>query len=226
MDYATKPHLTAKKSTLNNEISNHETLTIVDESIHLSDIANNPLKPSSTIESMTQPKQSCNAESISFPGPLHSPTKHLRSLSPLGVGTFSIDHEAVSRGISSNGLSKKNKMRRCGNCIGCNAPNCDKCVNCRNMIKNGGPGNLKQACIERRCINPNTTTQDSYVVSNRSIFSRNIQNTNEDEEMSRFSTILPTTTAQMIKMEEIATKHIISSVSKDVSDTSQHKRAL
>jgi hypothetical protein len=94
------------------------------------------------------------------------------------------------------------------------------------MIKNGGPGNLKQACIARRCINPNTPTQDTSAVPNRSTFSRNIQNTSGDEEMSLLSTILPTTTAQMIKMEEVATKYIIASVTTDVNDISEHTREI
>ena len=224
--HETKPHLTAKKSTLHSDISNHDPLCIMDSVINLCDSANNTVKSASAIAATTEPKQSCNTELISFTSPSPSPTKRLRSLSPLGVGTFSIDHEAVSRGISSNGISKKNKMRRCGNCKGCNAPNCDNCVNCRNMIKNGGPGNLKQACIERRCINPNTPTHDTSAVSNRSALSRNIPNKTGDEEMTRLSTILPTTTAQMIKMEELATKYIIASVTTDVTDTSEHTRAI
>ena len=81
-------------------------------------------------------------------------------MSSLGVGTFSIDPEAVSRGLSSGILNKRGKMQRCGNCKGCNANNCEKCVNCRNMVKYGGPGNLKQACVERRCIRPQIPMQD------------------------------------------------------------------
>ena len=138
-------------------------------------------------------------------GPSLQSSRNVKSLSSLGVGTFSIDPDAVSRGISSGILNKKGKMQRCGNCKGCNATNCEKCVNCRNMVKYGGPGNLKQACIERRCVNPQVPMQEGTNVSS-GLFkgSEGV----EKITMSNLPTILPTTTAEMIKMDEFSTKYI------------------
>ena len=141
-------------------------------------------------------------------------SRSIKSLSSLGVGTFSIDHEAVSRGISSGILNKKGKMQRCGNCKGCNATNCEKCVNCRNMVKYGGPGNLKQACIERRCVNPQVPMQESGqpIISLGKAFDGI-----EKITMSNLPTILPTTTAEMIKMDEVSTKYIKEALSTNVN---------
>ena len=125
-------------------------------------------------------------------------------LSALGVGTFSIDHEAVSRGISSGILNKRDKMRRCGDCKGCNATNCEKCINCRNMVKNGGPGNLKQACIERRCINPQIPLPEGNHATNVGKGPGGLERIT----MAHLPQILPTTTAEMIKMDEVSTKFI------------------
>ena len=142
------------------------------------------------------------------------PSRNIKSLSSLGVGTFSIDHEAVSRGISSGILNKKGKMQRCGNCKGCNATNCEKCVNCRNMVKYGGPGNLKQACIERRCVNPQVPMQES---GQPSVSLGKAFDGIEKITMSNLPIILPTTTAEMIKMDEVSTKYIKEAIGANVN---------
>lgn len=49
------------------------------------------------------------------------------------------------------------KRRRCGVCEACQLPDCGKCNHCRDMIKFGGSGRSKQACIHRRC--PNMAVQ-------------------------------------------------------------------
>ncbi|XP_065895978.1 uncharacterized protein [Dysidea avara] len=50
--------------------------------------------------------------------------------------------------------SKRNKPRRqrCKSCNGCLAKDCGKCIECRDKVKFGGPGKLKQCCINRKCI--------------------------------------------------------------------------
>ena len=45
------------------------------------------------------------------------------------------------------------KRRRCGACEACLETDCGECTNCKNMIKFGGPGTSKQACVKRRCPN-------------------------------------------------------------------------
>ncbi|NXP42586.1 DNMT1 methyltransferase, partial [Leiothrix lutea] len=48
------------------------------------------------------------------------------------------------------------KRRRCGVCEVCQQPECGKCKACQNMVKFGGSGRSKQACLQRRC--PNLVT--------------------------------------------------------------------
>ncbi|CAB4060364.1 Histone-lysine N-methyltransferase 2A [Lepeophtheirus salmonis] len=62
--------------------------------------------------------------------------------------------ESGSSDQSEGTTSKKLKSRRCGTCAGCIAKNCKTCNRCKDMICHGGPGNLKQACVQRICLNP------------------------------------------------------------------------
>lgn len=45
------------------------------------------------------------------------------------------------------------KRRRCGVCEVCQLPDCGTCNHCKDMIKFGGSGRSKQACVQRRCPN-------------------------------------------------------------------------
>uniref|UniRef100_F7GG75 DNA (cytosine-5)-methyltransferase n=1 Tax=Monodelphis domestica TaxID=13616 RepID=F7GG75_MONDO len=45
------------------------------------------------------------------------------------------------------------KRRRCGVCEVCQQPECGKCKACQDMVKFGGSGRSKQACLQRRCPN-------------------------------------------------------------------------
>ena len=92
------------------------------------------------------------------------------------------------------------------------------------MIKNGGPGNLKQACVERRCIQPNTPTQDKSMAS-RPLLGIN-EDTTEDQQMELLSTILPTSTAQMMKLEDVATQCIMTSITMGVNSPTDRKSDL
>ncbi|OXU18829.1 hypothetical protein TSAR_015341 [Trichomalopsis sarcophagae] len=47
----------------------------------------------------------------------------------------------------------KLKRRRCGACEACLETDCGQCASCKNMIKFGGTGTSKQACVKRRCPN-------------------------------------------------------------------------
>lgn len=79
------------------------------------------------------------------------------------------------------------------------------------MVRNGGPGNLKQACIDRRCIKPQIPGHEPFLNCTK------IQNN-----MPPISTILPTTSSEMIEMEEIATKYILASVQQDSKTNSEN----
>lgn len=52
-----------------------------------------------------------------------------------------------STGVSPSPLSSG--FVRCGVCEQCLRPNCEKCLYCADMLKHGGPGLLKQACMLR-----------------------------------------------------------------------------
>ena len=43
---------------------------------------------------------------------------------------------------------------RCRTCANCVRSDCGECRQCMDMVKNGGPGRLKQSCALRRCLNP------------------------------------------------------------------------
>ena len=51
------------------------------------------------------------------------------------------------------------KRRRCGVCEACQMPDCGECKHCKDMVKFGGSGRSKQACIRRRC--PNMAIQSA-----------------------------------------------------------------
>uniref|UniRef100_W5MKZ4 DNA (cytosine-5)-methyltransferase n=1 Tax=Lepisosteus oculatus TaxID=7918 RepID=W5MKZ4_LEPOC len=55
--------------------------------------------------------------------------------------------------IEQNDKESSAKRRRCGVCEVCQAPDCGKCTACQDMIKFGGSGRSKQACLKRRCPN-------------------------------------------------------------------------
>jgi DNA (cytosine-5)-methyltransferase 1 len=54
---------------------------------------------------------------------------------------------------AAKGKSQRIRKRRCGVCEDCVAKECGKCVHCLNMIKFGGNGKSKQACVKRDCSN-------------------------------------------------------------------------
>ncbi|KAG3119662.1 hypothetical protein PI124_g2177 [Phytophthora idaei] len=63
------------------------------------------------------------------------------------------DHLSLSD-LSSRSASTKSRLVRCGECEGCNAPDCMKCPHCLDMKKYGGPGLRKQTCKTRKCNAP------------------------------------------------------------------------
>ena len=73
------------------------------------------------------------------------------------------------------------KRVRCGECTGCISSNCEICKYCRDSPKYGGPGKLKKACLQWKCIKMqkrvdtemyiNKPTLKSSMYSNRYIIS-------------------------------------------------------
>ena len=53
---------------------------------------------------------------------------------------------------------KRSRKVRCKVCKGCLAEDCDACVYCMDKTKNGGGNTIRQACIHRRCLNPQMPT--------------------------------------------------------------------
>ena len=48
----------------------------------------------------------------------------------------------------------RTKNQRCGKCAGCTRVDCGQCKKCRDMVKFGGLGVMRQACALRVCVNP------------------------------------------------------------------------
>ncbi|KAG8247308.1 DNA (cytosine-5)-methyltransferase 1, partial [Homalodisca vitripennis] len=61
--------------------------------------------------------------------------------------------------LDSDASSKGPKRRRCGVCEACQLSDCGTCPSCVDMIKFGGTGRSKQACVKRRC--PNMAIQEA-----------------------------------------------------------------
>uniref|UniRef100_A0A8D8QQ36 DNA (cytosine-5)-methyltransferase n=1 Tax=Cacopsylla melanoneura TaxID=428564 RepID=A0A8D8QQ36_9HEMI len=51
------------------------------------------------------------------------------------------------------------RKKRCKVCENCQRPDCGTCTSCLDMIKFGGTGKSKQACVQRRC--PNQAVQEA-----------------------------------------------------------------
>jgi len=62
---------------------------------------------------------------------------------------------AGSYGYTSNSSGKGRRRRqKCGKCLGCTKPDCGTCYHCKDMIKFGGAGTMKQRCMYKFCENP------------------------------------------------------------------------
>ena len=68
---------------------------------------------------------------------------------------------------STNGSAARSgagKVRRvrCKQCEGCLSEDCRECAYCRDMIKYGGRGTLKQSCVKRKCQNPKLSINSKF----------------------------------------------------------------
>ena len=70
-----------------------------------------------------------------------------RQKQDMNSGNESPKSKSSSREITSTEEDPLHKKRRrCGDCTGCRAANCEKCPACLDMRKYGGPGTLRSAC--------------------------------------------------------------------------------
>ncbi|XP_066253971.1 DNA (cytosine-5)-methyltransferase PliMCI-like [Euwallacea similis] len=60
---------------------------------------------------------------------------------------------------NNNNQKKAPKKQKCGVCEACQSPDCGQCTFCKDMLKFGGPGKMKQSCKSRKC--PNMAIADA-----------------------------------------------------------------
>ncbi|CAN8014880.1 unnamed protein product [Ixodes persulcatus] len=77
------------------------------------------------------------------------PVGTLATTTPLVRDVF----EVLFREQIDNKAAGATRRTRCGVCEACQLPDCGKCKACRDQVKFGGSGRLKQCCEERRCLN-------------------------------------------------------------------------
>ncbi|CAN0305671.1 unnamed protein product, partial [Ectocarpus sp. 12 AP-2014] len=53
--------------------------------------------------------------------------------------------------VASRKTASYSRARKCGECAGCESVECGECKFCLDMPKNGGPGKIRQVCIQKRC---------------------------------------------------------------------------
>ncbi|KAF7281042.1 DNA (cytosine-5)-methyltransferase 1-like [Rhynchophorus ferrugineus] len=66
--------------------------------------------------------------------------------------------------MDNNNEKKAPKKQRCGVCEACQSPDCGECTFCKDMLKFGGPGRMKQSCKTRKC--PNMAIADAEFSDN------------------------------------------------------------
>ena len=70
-----------------------------------------------------------------------------RSSSSLSGHDIKEENSSVKR----KGKELKKKIKPCRECSGCKAPDCNKCRNCLDKTKNGGPNLIRQRCSAKIC---------------------------------------------------------------------------
>uniref|UniRef100_A0A4W3HR48 DNA (cytosine-5)-methyltransferase 1 n=1 Tax=Callorhinchus milii TaxID=7868 RepID=A0A4W3HR48_CALMI len=88
---------------------------------------------------------------------IRHPTKIDKDKGPTKATTTSLVYQIFdtffSEQIDQNDKENGLKRQRCGVCEVCQQPDCGKCRACKDMVKFGGSGRSKQACLQRRCPN-------------------------------------------------------------------------
>ncbi|XP_061469718.1 DNA (cytosine-5)-methyltransferase 1 isoform X2 [Rhineura floridana] len=92
---------------------------------------------------------------------IRHPTKIDKDKGPTKATTTKLVHlifdtffsEQIEKNEKEEDKENVSKRRRCGVCEVCQQPECGQCKACQDMIKFGGTGRSKQACLMRRCPN-------------------------------------------------------------------------
>merc|ERR1719477_471383 len=72
----------------------------------------------------------------------------------LAVNARGENYPLTSAPIKQLYVERRKKMgMRCGKCAQCNMSDCGKCKMCKNKVKFGGDGRMKQACSLKICNN-------------------------------------------------------------------------
>ena len=94
--------------------------------------------------------------------PTKAKVKDLRNASRKGSTNSSSKYIMLNKQTDMLATSGTRKRQHCGMCDGCKMQDCGKCPHCRDMIKFGGPGRKKQACVFRRCTNRGNIVTSTY----------------------------------------------------------------
>ena len=65
--------------------------------------------------------------------------------------TVKQENYLVKKPANTKPFISERKQRRYGSCSGCTRDDCGQCRNCLDMIKFGGSGKKKQACVLQKC---------------------------------------------------------------------------
>ncbi|XP_031560229.1 lysine-specific demethylase 2B-like [Actinia tenebrosa] len=74
--------------------------------------------------------------------------------------------QVMSKFGTKVGPGVRRRRTRCGQCDNCQRDDCGECRTCKDMKKFGGPGRMKQSCLNRVCTRPNLPTCVRCLVCN------------------------------------------------------------
>uniref|UniRef100_A0A8C3MB80 DNA (cytosine-5)-methyltransferase n=1 Tax=Geospiza parvula TaxID=87175 RepID=A0A8C3MB80_GEOPR len=103
----------------------------------------------------------CMRDLIKLAGAIRHPTRIDKDKGPTKATTTKLVYlifdtffsEQIEKDEREEDKENTTKRRGCGVCEVCQQPECGKCKACQNMVKFGGSGRSKQACLQRRCPN-------------------------------------------------------------------------
>ncbi|XP_065893101.1 DNA (cytosine-5)-methyltransferase PliMCI-like [Dysidea avara] len=90
------------------------------------------------------------------------------------------DNQEHAMPVDDNKAVAGQKRVRCGECTGCISSNCEICKYCRDSPKYGGPGKLKKACLQWKCIKMQKRVDTEMYINKPTLKSSNHQQTTTD----------------------------------------------